>query len=72
MKLFDFFKKDKPSEKVEEVVVEEENQSDLICNYCEKSIYGEQRIKTFDGKKYHLKPCWYKLRKDAVKLSKGY
>lgn len=55
----------------EEAVVEEELEEppivdgDLICSQCNMAIHPGQRVKTFAGKKMHMKPCWFKLRKIA-------
>jgi len=38
---------------------------DPVCERCGLTIGREQKIKTFNGKKFHLKPCWYKLRREA-------
>jgi len=53
---------------VEEVIDEVEQVRDPnepICESCGLSISGEQRVKTFNGKKFHLKPCWRDVRKLA-------
>ncbi len=40
-------------------------ENDLICSECNMSIHPGQRVKTFSGKKMHMKPCWFKIRKMA-------
>lgn len=58
----------------EELVIEEEVEQfpevarDLICSQCNMAIHSGQRVKTFAGKKMHMKPCWFKLRKSAKNL----
>jgi len=51
----------------EEKPIEEDLGEDtgMVCDYCKMSIHDSQKYKTYGGKKFHLKPCWYKLRKDA-------
>ena len=64
-----FFKK-KKKEEVETKSVEQEKNTTptgMVCDYCKADIYGEQKIKTVNGKKYHLKPCWRKLFKEMKK-----
>ena len=39
--------------------------NDLICSQCNMQIHPGQKVKTFAGKKMHMKPCWFKLRKMA-------
>ena len=61
---------------VEEVVKEEPAyipsvESEIKCHSCGMSIFGEQKVKTFGGHKYHLKPCYRQLLKDAMKVYKG-
>lgn len=46
-------------------VEEQEEETGFFCDYCKMSIQEGQRVKTYGGKKFHVKPCWYKLRKDA-------
>jgi len=70
MKLFKNLFKKKEKEKIKKEIIPEET-SDLICAYCGMGINGEQKIKTFNGKKYHLKPCWRKLQKEAMNSFKG-
>lgn len=59
-------------EVIEEEVIEEENHIEhgdyLICPQCDMAIHPEQRVKTFAGKKMHMKPCWFKMRKNAKAL----
>lgn len=47
------------------------NEEELICDYCGFSIGRNQKVKTFGGKKYHLKPCWKRIRNDAKKINRG-
>lgn len=54
-----------------QIIVEEAEESEetgFICDYCKMAIHEGQRVKTYGGKKFHLKPCWYRLRKDAKAL----
>ena len=57
-------------QKVEEVkeVVEELDNKNLVCEYCKMSIYGEQKIKTVAGIKYHLR-CYRNMLKEARKVA---
>jgi hypothetical protein len=50
--------------KVKEELVKEEYP---ICAKCNMTIFPEQRVKTFDNKKFHLKPCFRELMKEAKK-----
>ena len=43
-------------------------EDDLICSQCNMIIHPSQRVKTFAGKKMHMKPCWFKIRKTAKNL----
>ena len=61
-----FNKKETTTKEVEQTIETLEPTS-LICEYCKMSIFENQKIKTFNGKKFHLKPCWYKLLKDSKK-----
>jgi len=36
-----------------------------VCEKCGLTIGKEQKIKTFNGKKFHLKPCWRNVMKEA-------
>lgn len=67
-----FGKKEESSidESIEETIEEsteeyEPQEGDLICSQCKMAIHEGQRVKTFNGKKMHMKPCWFKLRKTA-------
>lgn len=55
----------KEKEQVVEEVEDLGEETSMECDYCKMSIYAGQRVKTYGGKKFHMKPCWYKLRKDA-------
>lgn len=69
-----FKKKEKQIEAVEiklEEIKQQENSDENTCEYCKRSIFGQQKIKTFNGKKFHVKPCWFKLRKDAQAYASG-
>jgi len=72
MKLFKklFKKKEEIIPEVKEII--EETPTGLICEMCKESIFGEQKIKTFAGKKYHLKPCFRNLMKQGKLQMKGY
>lgn len=81
MKIFDKIKnlfKKKEERKIEnleeevnklnsELVKEESKQDYPICASCGMPIYPEQRIKTFNNKKFHSKPCFRNLMKEAKK-----
>ena len=54
--------------KEEQIIQPLEYNDDLICDQCNMPIHSGQRIKTFAGKKMHMKPCWFKLRKTAKNL----
>ncbi len=54
-----------PVQEVEELSKVEEV---IICSQCNMSIHPDQMIKTFAGEKIHMKPCWFKMRKEAKKL----
>lgn len=64
-------KQDKQPEIVVEQKQEVESNDGPICDYCKRSIFGQQKVKTFDNKKYHVKPCWFALRKDALAYATG-
>ena len=70
MKLFNNFKNflKKDDIQVEEQIV---NDCNPICDYCGRSIFGEQKVKSFGGKKYHLRPCWRELQKQSYKKVYG-
>ena len=54
----------------EPVLVENElYEPGIKCGYCGLGIHGEQQIKTYNGKKFHLKPCFRDMRKEAKKLA---
>ena len=38
-----------------------------ICHSCGLRIIPPQKVTTFNGEKYHVKPCFKKLRKEARK-----
>ena len=44
-----------------------ETTSEIMCEHCHLPIWGNQKIKTFQNKKYHVKPCWRDLQKIAKK-----
>lgn len=50
-------------EEEKEIVEEETIDTGLICKYCERSIFGEQKVRTFGGDKYHV-VCFRKLQKE--------
>ena len=56
-------------ELVEEEVVEVVKLTGHTCDICKMSIQEGQKIKTFDNKKYHLKPCWRNLIKEQKKAA---
>ena len=56
----------KKKEKKQELPMEEEVVSnEPICSFCNMSIAQTQAVKTYNGKKWHLKPCWREVRKMA-------
>ena len=67
MGIFNIFKK----KEKEEVVEIQEEATGLICQACNEAIFGEQKIKTFNGKKFHLKPCFRNLMKQGRLQMKG-
>lgn len=58
---------------IEEPVEEKriETGDEPICEYCGRPIFGDQKLKTFQKKKYHVKPCWRKMHKEAPKMVFG-
>ena len=61
-----FGRKDEEFEVIKEELEELPTvEGDLICSQCNMAIHPGQRGKTFAGKKMHMKPCWFKLRKLA-------
>lgn len=56
-----------PSEETVEQIVEQpvEENDYPICTQCDMAIHPGQRVKTFAGKKMHMKPCWFKMKKTA-------
>ena len=67
-KLLSVFKKEHEKEIVEPL--EEQREvigNEPICEVCEKPIFPDQRIKRFQDKTFHMKPCWFKLQKEATK-----
>lgn len=44
---------------------------EVICQHCGMPIYGDQKIKTFNSNKYHLKPCFRDLMKEAKRMAMG-
>jgi len=52
-------------EDVEEVTQEPEEDGEYKCSFCGMSIASTQQVKTYNGKKWHLKPCWREVRKMA-------
>lgn len=54
-----FFKK-----KVEEPVIEEIEEDQDVCEFCGLGIFKEQKVRTFNKKKYHLL-CFRKLWKET-------
>jgi len=59
-------KKEVQEEDVQEKIEEPlEDSDDLICTQCNMAIHPGQKVKTFAGKKMHMKPCWFKMRKIA-------
>jgi hypothetical protein len=76
--LSNLFKKKEVVEETEEVeeVVEEpsykpSSEDFIVCAYCDQEIFGDQRVKSWGGKKYHLKPCWRNLLKNAKQVHSG-
>jgi len=61
------FKKESKEQPIEEVEQDRDIsfKTEPICESCGLGISEEQRVKTFNGKKFHLKPCWRDLRKLA-------
>lgn len=65
-----FFGKSK--EVKEEVIVEEqEKTTDFlpICIACNKTIESHQKRKSFQGNKFHLKPCYRNIVKRMTQLT---
>ena len=60
-------KKKKPTEYIEEEepIVTYEGP---VCHHCGMGIYGEQKVKSYGGKKFHLKPCWREIIKQSRKM----
>ena len=54
-------KEDQKTEYLHEAVIDNEPK----CSYCGMGIAETQQVKTYDGKKWHLKPCWREVRKMA-------
>jgi len=48
-------------------IVEENNYP--ICEYCKNKILPHEQFKTFSKKKYHIKPCWKKIKKEVKRMS---
>jgi hypothetical protein len=58
-----------------ELVVQEpiiSNGQEVICASCGLGITEQQGVKSFNGKKYHSKPCFRNLRRQAEKIAMGY
>ncbi len=74
-KLFGREKIIEQAEKIEQGVEEEPKRiptgDEHICEYCQQAIFGDQKVKTFQNKKYHVKPCWRKMHKEAPKMVFG-
>jgi len=71
-KFLSVFKKEHNLAAIEEIVENLEEQREItgnepICEVCEQPIFPDQRIKRFQGKTFHMKPCWFKLQKEAQK-----
>ena len=61
-----FSKKKKEEERLEEKPKEEINfKEGEKCDHCKMEIHEGQRSKSYAGKKFHMKPCWFEVRKLA-------
>ena len=67
-----FVKKQKGAALEDKQFEEDIEATSLVCEYCKMFIHKDQKVKTFNGKKYHLKPCWRNLQKDVKKQSGMY
>ena len=43
-----------------------------ICSSCDLPITSSQKIKTLDGKKFHVKPCFRQIMKQGRKEAFGW
>jgi len=66
-KIKNIFKKKEEVIEIKEEPKQEIKEEYPICAKCNMTIFPEQRVKTFDNKKFHLKPCFRELMKDAKK-----
>ena len=65
-KLIKVFRKEHKEELPKEPFEQREVTGDEpICGLCEQPIFPEQRSKKFQDKIFHIKPCWFKLQKEA-------
>lgn len=76
-KIKSWFKKEEIQEFQEEVkqevqeAVEEPKEGDPICHLCNLPITSSQKLKTLDGKKFHIKPCFRQIMKQGRKEAFG-
>jgi hypothetical protein len=47
---------------------EEEPEKVLICPECQNRIFPGQKLKTYSGNKYHVKPCYRRIMKRSKKF----
>ena len=66
-KIKNIFKKKEEVIEIKEETKQEIKEEYPICAKCNMTIFPEQRVKTFDNKKFHLKPCFRELMKEAKK-----